>query len=260
MQKISKVIDLDKVVVPTLSLRDIHDYNIKEYHIKDIPKLLQTKPKIKTTNKISALVLILTGIYLPIINLLIIIFNYSIVTTNLTTITIFSTLGLMSIIDVIYIFYNYSLEYLKSNQIRKIKYKLLFYNQVEPQNISVSIIFYSQALYFIIFAGYSFSFELFFSNLFLIIIFGIGAYVSINFIVIYPIRFLLSISCMRNKKEAIEQIVLDKFYKANPAERHYYLYLYFKIKSKKIIKVGFLSKLTAIIPFIFLFVPSTIIS
>lgn len=260
MQAIPKVRALDKVVIPTLSLRNIYECDIKEYHIKDIPKLLQTKPKVRAVKKISVLVLILTGIYLPLINLLIIFSNYAIVTTNLTTITIFSALSMMSFMDVLYIIYNFSLEYLKSNQIRKIKYKLLFYNQVKTQNISDSIIFYSQALYLILFMVYSFSLDIFFSNLFLILIFGIGVYVIVIYTVVYPISFLLLISRMRKKKEAIEQIVLDKFYKANPADQNYYLYLYFKIKSKKIIKVGFLSKLTAIIPFIFLFVPSTIIS
>jgi len=244
----------------TLSPTNIFDYDNKEFYIKDIPKLLQTKPKVRAVNKISVLVLILTGIYLPLINLLIIFSNYAIVTTNLNTITIFSALSMMSFIDIFYIIYNFSLEYLKSNQIRKIKYKLLFYNQVKTQNISDSIIFYSQALYLILFMVYSFSLNILFSNLFLIIIFGIGVYVIVIYTVVYPISFLLLISRVRKKKEAIEQIVLDKFYKANPVDQNYYLYLYFKIKSKKIIKVGFLSKLTAIIPFIFLFVPSTIIS
>ena len=259
IQALPKVRRLDKIV-PTLSPRNIIEYDIKEYHIKDIPKLLQTKPKVRAFNKISAIILMLTGTYLPLINLLIIFSNCSIVATNLSTITIFAVLSMMSFLSLFFIIYYIGLKYLKSKQIRKVKYKPILYNRVQTHNISNSIIFYSQALYSILFVVYSFSLDLFFSNLFLIIIFGIGVYMIVIYSIVYPINLLLLISRMRKKKEAIEQIVLDKFYKANPVDQHYYLYLYFKIKSKKIVKVGFLSKLTAIIPFIFLFVPSTIIS
>jgi len=200
---------------------------------------------------------LLLNTFLPIINIILIIFNIQRIIFNIGTIISFSVLLFLSFFTLLY---QIRIAFIKPVQFRKLKYEIPFLRRVEPIEISTLVISFSQCFYFILFVAFSFSLDIFGNQIF---IWSIIYFISI-FILrrVFHGTILISLLWWKAKlaKEIIEQRILEKYHSEEIKEKSYYLNLYSLVKSKKLIKIGTLSKLMTLSAFLFTIVPILILN
>ncbi len=224
-----------------------HGHRLIESKISDnrLKSFISLGSNVKTTRRSLYRNLFLNS-YLPIINIIIIIFNLQSFIINIGTMFSFSILLFLSFFC---LFSTIRLAYIKPVQFRELKYENLILNKVKPIDISRLVVSYSQCFYFIIFI-------LYFGNQEIIwIILSFSSWILIQRMLIFPILFLSLYWRVKLVKEMIEQDILEKYYSGDIKEKSFYLNLYSLVKSEKLTKMSFISKLITCIAFLFTFIP-----
>lgn len=218
-----------------------------EYKISDnkLKSFISLGTNIKITRRSRFRCLFLNG-FLPIINIIIIIFNIQRIIINIGTIFSFGVLLFLSFFT---LFYTIRLAYMKPVQFRKLRYEILVLNKLKPIDISHLAISYGQCFYFIIFILY------FGNQIIFWVILVFTSWILIQKIFLYPILFLSLYWRAKLAKEMIEQDILEKYHSGDIKEKSYYLNFYSLVKSEKLTKMGFISKLITGITFLFTFIP-----
>lgn len=226
-------------------------HKLIEFKISDnrLKAYISQGTNIKTTRRTLFRNLFLNS-FLPVINIIIIIFNIKRIIINIGTMFSFGVLLFLSFFS---LFRTIRLAYMKPVQFRELKYEILSLNKLKPIDISHLAISFSQCFYFFIFI-------LYFGNEIIIwVILSFTSWILIQRMLIYPLLFLSLYWRAKLAKEMIEQDILEKYNSGDIKEKSYYLNLYSLVKSEKLTKMGLISKLITGITFLFTFIPILIL-
>ncbi|MFW9873692.1 MAG: hypothetical protein ACFFG0_11350 [Candidatus Thorarchaeota archaeon] len=135
-----------------------------------------------------------------------------------------------------------------------IKYTIPYIDAISERDISELIANFGQSLYFLIFDYFGlFTIEsmnnLIYGNdsLILSILFVFVLVIIVFDLYFLPIIFLYRIFVQSWRKKRVLEILTYKIHNEEIQQRNYFLNLYIQIKNKKVVKIGFLSKITILI-------------
>lgn len=227
---------------------DINDTALRSYILKGIAY--------KTSERSIIRNLLLTGFF-PLINIVLIVYTFSIFNLNLGINICFGVLLFLSIFNLVSIIRN---TFKKPFQFKKLKYELLILEKLKPIDISQLILSVSQCFYLIIFTVFSFYINnpLYRDIIWITLVLSFGFLlrnVSLGFYLIKALYLRARIA-----KELIQNRILSNYYNDNINEKSHYLSLYNLMESKRLIKLGLLTKLITIITFSFTLIPILIIT